>query len=507
MTKKVFFLFAAAMMAVNVMAGTVVYTADNTTIFRNPERGFTDELGGETMLSDTRNHLLVGDAEDWYFDEDGDRESQTLVVMVYYLGNYRTRDLTQQILQGFADDMQVLRNKGFKCVLRFAYDWNSKTDASLTWTLRHIAQLKPYLAANADVIYVLQTGFVGQWGEWYYSTNHGNETQHMNSNRRQVLSAMLDACPSDRFLLVRYPMIKTEYLGDANPLTEAQAYSSQTRARIGHHNDAFLNDYGDNGTYASDDEDDDPQMRQYIADETLFVPNGGETNVEKSSRAKKMYTQAETQMSTYHWSFCGSTYAEAMTNLWRTKQSQGDYIFNNMNRQLGYRFQLVEGTYPDQAQAGETIAVAITLRNVGYAPIYNERPAYLVLSNPQSTFSLRLASDPRTWRPNGDTTRINETLTLPADMPAGTYQLSLHLPDKYASLAQDPRFAVRFANTGVWDAQTGRNDLQATLVVTRHGQGTEDLYENCPPRKLIRDGQVVIERGNSRFTVTGQRIR
>ena len=34
-------------------AGVVNYTPDNETIFRNPERGFTEELGGETKLSDS----------------------------------------------------------------------------------------------------------------------------------------------------------------------------------------------------------------------------------------------------------------------------------------------------------------------------------------------------------------------------------------------------------------------------------------------------------------------
>ena len=287
-------LFSVLMLTMGLMtayATNVTYTADNTTIFPNPERGFTEELGGETMLSNSSNHVIQPEAS-WYFTS-GDRANQTLVVVIYYLGNYRSQDLSSQILQGFDEDMQILRNKGFKCVLRFAYDWNSNNDATVAWTKRHIEQLKPHLAANADVIYVLQTGFVGQWGEWYYSSHHGNETQNLTANRRQILEAMIDACPSDRFLLVRYPMIKTQYLGDESALTSSQAYTTATRARIGHHNDAFLNDYGNDGTYASTNKSDDPAVRQYIADETLYLPNGGETNVESKSQANHVYTQAE----------------------------------------------------------------------------------------------------------------------------------------------------------------------------------------------------------------------
>ena len=456
--------FSVLMLSMGLMyayATNVTYTADNTSIFPNPERGFTEELGGETMLTNSNNHVIQPEA-DWYFESSGDRASQSLVVVIYYLGNYRSKDLSSQILQGFDEDMQILRNKGFKCVLRFAYDWNSNNDATLAWTKRHIDQLKPHLAANADVIYVLQTGFVGQWGEWYYSSHHGNETQDLTANRREILEAMIDACPSDRFLLVRYPMIKTDYLGDNNALTSAQAFTTATRARIGHHNDAFLNAYGNDGTYASHNSGDDPAVRQYIADETLYVPNGGETNVESSSKANSVYTQAESEMSMYHWSFCGSTYAEAVTNKWR---SSG--IYNNLDRKMGYRYQLVSGTFSDQVAPGGKLSVNLQIRNTGYAPLYNERHAYIVLKNGNKVYSLQLNSDPRRWLPNDAVTTINEQLTVPTNVPAGTYQLYIHMPDKYASLASNPKFSIRFANQGnLWEASTGMNKLNASVVVS-----------------------------------------
>ena len=468
-------------------ATNVTYTADNTTIFPNPERGFTEELGGETMLSNSSNHVIQPEAS-WYFTS-SDRANQTLVVAIYYLGNYRSQDLSSQILQGFNEDMQILRNKGFKCVLRFAYDWNSNNDATVAWTKRHIEQLKPYLAANADVIYVLQTGFVGQWGEWYYSSHHGNETQNLTANRRQILEAMIDACPSDRFLLVRYPMIKTEYLGDESALTSSQAYTTATRARIGHHNDAFLNSYGNDGTYASTNKSDDPAVRQYIADETLYVPNGGETNVESSSKANSVYTQAESEMSTYHWSFCGSTYAEAVTDKWR---SSG--IYDNLDRKMGYRYQLVSGTYSDQVAPGGKMSVNLQIRNTGYAPLYNERHAYIVLKNGNNVYSLQLNSDPRRWLPNDAVTTINEQLTVPTNVPAGTYQLYLHMPDKYASLASNPKYAIRFANQGnLWDSSTGMNKLNASVVVSGNAVTPDpDLDPDPDPDPQPTTGSSVI---------------
>ena len=356
---------------------------------------------------------------------------------MYYLKNYRTKDLSDKLLQGFNEDMQILRNHGFKCVLRFAYDWSSGNDASLQWVQRHAAQLKPYLAANADVIYVMEAGFVGQWGEWYYSSNFVNETQKMNNNRKAVLTAVLDACPADRFVLTRYPLIKIGYMGDENTLTPAQAHDGSTRARIGHHNDAFLNAWGNDGTYGRDGDgpDNDPVLRRYVSTETLYVPNGGETNVESNSLANVVAQHDTTiaELSRFHWSFCGSEYAQAVTNKWR----------NN-------------GTFA------------------------------------------------RKWTAEAGTITLNEAPVLPATMAEGTYQMYLHLPDAYESLASDPRYAVRFANQNVWDPNTGMNDLGVSVEVVAGGQqAITNQQAEIKPQKQFRDGRVIIIRGDKTYSVLG----
>lgn len=255
-------------------------------------------------------------------------------------------DLPEAVLNGFDTDMSELRNLGLKCVLRFAYTEreSDKEDATPEWVKRHLEQLKPHLAANADVIYVLEAGFVGVWGEWYYSKNYGNETQHVTANRRKVIGYLFENAPEDRFILFRYPMIKTEYLGDSNPLTDAEGFSGSVRARMGCHNDAFLHDWGNMGTYAGNDKDDDPKVRQYIAQETLYVPNGGETNIDDDDAlAEKRYTDAPSEMSKYHWSFCGSTYAMPVIRRWR---SSG--LFDTLNIHMGYRYNLLDGQFSDE---------------------------------------------------------------------------------------------------------------------------------------------------------------
>ncbi len=439
-----------------MQAKVVTYTADNTTIFTNPERGFTNEYSRK--VKESRPNILKGD-DSWHGSK------WTLAVVLYNLYYFKNKELPSEVLNGFDEDMQELRNNGYKCVLRFAYTETESdiVDATPDWVEKHIKQLSPYLKKNSDVIYVLEAGFVGVWGEWYYTKNYGNESQHMNTNRRRVVDALLANTPEDMFVLFRYPMLKHEYLGDSNPLTAEEAFTGTYRARMGHHNDAFLNTYGDMGTYASDDKNDDPKMRQFIADETFYLPNGGESNIEESNVAAQRATYDKTMdaLGKYHWSFCGLAYPPATIQKWRN-----DGTLDEMYRRLGYRYQLRESDITDNVAPAGKCNVTISICNVGCAPLYHERHAYLVLKNSSKTYSIQLQSDPRRWLPNGVVSVINEKVDIPADIPAGTYNLYLYMPDRHEELASNPRYAIRFANEDVWSETTGMNDLKTTVTVS-----------------------------------------
>lgn len=501
-------IFLLSLCTLALQAAVVTYTPDNTTIFRNPERGYTEELSARVTASNpnvVKGHI----SSSW-----GKSECRSLAVVLYNFQKFKAQDLPDQVLAGFDEDMQELRRYGLKCVLRFAYTEteSDKVDATPEWVERHLEQLSPHLVQNADVIYVLEAGFVGSWGEWYYTTNYGNESQHMNPNRQRVLEALFAHAPTDRFILFRYPMLKTDYLGHSTPLSAAEAFSGTIRARMGCHNDAFLNNWGNDGTYASDDHDDDPSVRQYIATETLYVPNGGETNVESNTLAEKVYTKAPAEMATYHWSFCGTSYAEQVTSRWR---SSG--IFDTLNVHMGYRYNMLDAQLSDEAAPGGKMNVTIRVRNDGYAPMYNERTAYIVLKNSSHTRMLPLQADPRRWQPNGMRSAINEQVTIPADLPEGTYALYLYLPDKYASLADNPKYAVRLANNGVWDEATGLNNLSAEVTIsvdapTDPGELPEVVIDALHTttaveneiRKVLENGVLYIERNGVRYTAFGQ---
>ena len=450
-------------------AATVTYTADNTSIFSNPERGFITMIGGH--LTKKKPYGVKG--QESTLDDKKSSEQMSIVLVHYYLDNFKTTGtIPDEILNAFDEDMAVLRNKGMKAIIRFSYtESSSGDDAEWTYVQQHINQYASHWQANADVIFVFQAGIVGAWGEWYYTQNYGNKANKMNASRRKVVDALLAAVPSDRCIQLRTPLFKTTYLDSETPLTAAEAYRNTPKARLAQHNDAFLYDYDNMGTYT-----DTAKQKPWLAQETLYVPIGGETDITDLNEAEQWATYEKTtaEMSRLHWTFIQSGYAQTTTNMWRNNGT-----FDELNRKMGYRYQLVSGTYSDEVKQGGKLSVNMKIKNVGYAPLYNERPAYIVLKNGSKTYSLPLTSDPRSWLPNGVISTVNEQLTLPSDIPTGTYQLYLYLPDKYESLAAKPAYAVRFANTGVWESSTGMNKLNASVTVT--AKGGDDPEPPTPP--------------------------
>lgn len=455
-------------------AASVTYTADDASIFSNPERGFITMLEGH--LTKSKPYAVKG--KESTLDNKKSSEKMSIVLVHYYLDNFKTTTtLPDEVLNGFDADMTVLRTKGMKAIIRFSYtnttygegSEESAQDAAWSIVKKHINQYKSHWQANADVIFCFQAGIVGAWGEWYYSDNYGNRSSHINEARREVIDSLLSAVPQDRCIQLRTPRFKTEYIGSTAPLTADEAYTGTPKARLGQHNDAFLYDYDNMGTYA-----DTATQKPWLAQETLYVPIGGETDITEADKAQKWATYEKTtaEMSRLHWTFIQSGYAETTTNMWRENGT-----FDELNRKMGYRYQLVSGTYGSEVAKGGKLSVNIKIRNAGYAPLYNERLAYIVLKNDSKTYLLKLAADPRRWLPNGVVSTINEQVLVPATVPTGTYQLYLYLPDAYSSISANPAYAIRFANTNVWEASTGMNKLNATVTVTGESEPPTPIGE------------------------------
>jgi hypothetical protein len=348
--------------------------------------------------------------------------------------------------------MATLRRAGLKCVLRFAYSGSeNEADAPLNIVLQHLEQLRSVFEANADVIAVLQAGFIGAWGEWYYSSNN-LKTQ---SIRAAILDRMLDVLPSRRMIQLRTPAYKTEYLQNATALTGSTAFTGSGAARIGHHNDCFMASPTDYGTYA-----DVEKEKAYINSEGVYVPVGGET-CPPSGVDPADCRKAEGEMRNLRWSFLNADYYRGVNDRWTTLG-----CMDNIIRELGYRFVLQSVFCNGKVAPGGAVTVELSLNNTGYACPYNPRKMEFVLQN-TVTAEIYLAvvdEDPRFWKPNVPE-NLKFSLGLPKDMPAGFYGLYLNLPDPEPLLYGRPEYSIRMANRNVWEAATGYNNLQHRIEV------------------------------------------
>ncbi len=375
------------------------------------------------------------------------REGVTLVYRIFYLERFVATDqLDAAYLGQVSADLEAARAAGVKLIVRFAYSADTSGDAAVTTVVSHIRQLAPVLNANADVIATLQAGFVGRWGEWYYSDHFTADAQRpwalTNANwqsRGVVLEALLTATDRSIFVQVRYPAIKQRLLAGAAP---------ETAARVGIHDDCFLASADDYGTFASTND------YSWLQQQTLTMPMGGETCAVNAPRSQ--WPSAAADLSTYHWSYLNADFQPEVLRSWGTGG------LDEARRRLGYRLRLTQVTVPSTALTGGTVKVQVVLANDGYAAPFRSRPAQLVFQDGKGLKAVAVPIDVRAVAP-GRTATFSVSVSAPSR--PGSYALSLALPDASARLAEVPSYSIQLANIGTWDAATGRNDLRTLIQV------------------------------------------
>ncbi len=464
----------AAALAVPAAASTIPAVAQPTghtvsyqpsdAIIANPQRGF-DHTVNTHYYADGSGYTPLDEATLAGYRKDG----ITQVVRVFYMEKFaHQRRLDRAWLRLVDNDFATARRAGVSIITRFAYvegtSWPYTPpygDADLPTVLAHIHQLTPLLRRNADVIPVLQSGFIGLWGEGYYTdhfasdpANPGVLTEADWAKRRAVVRAELRALPKDRSIQLRTMQMKQKIVGvptgTAGALTADEAYRDTAKARIGHHNDCFLAAPDDWGTFLSDPITLD---QEYLAQDSAYVPVGGETcNVDPP---RSQWPTASAEMARYHYSYLNRDYLTDVLDSW------GQAGIDETAKRLGYRFVLATSTVTSAPHRSARVSVRV--QNVGWAAPYNPRPAYLVLTSGRHAVRIPFRSDARTWAA-GTTTTISATVH---GLRPGRYHAYLSLPAHDRRTAHDPRYAIRTANVGSWDAHPGWNDLEQTVTITR----------------------------------------
>ena len=484
-------LWSGSGLALTFVTNTYTVATDD---FANPERGFY--IHTETRASAPSPvplnlaNLRINGSRD---PNNAYVARISLALRVFYLDTFINTPISSNYLAVIEADLASIRNQGVKAIVRFAYFRSSERpfpEPSKVRILEHIGQLAPVFRRNRDVIAVLQQGFIGAWGEGYYtdvfSTAGQTFTTQNWTDRAAVIQALLDALPPERMVQVRVPQQRQKFLhGPAAPTSTpadavTQAFNGSATARLGFHNDCFLADATDAGTFGDYDGATEPlditRLRDYQALETRFTAMGGETCLENSpaDNCAANGGRADGDLALFHYSFLNQGYNANVNDDWVTQGCMED-----IKRRLGYRLELMSGVFPGEAHPGEVIPLRLELRNIGFAAPFNPRGLELVLrhTNSGQRFFAELSrdTDARRWLP-GTNHVVTSRLLAPPNLPAGAYELLLHLPDPAPTLYGLAHYSIQLANSvalnsegaplgSIWEPATGYHRLGRTLVI------------------------------------------
>ncbi len=471
---------------------------------RNPERGFRTEmyfstipgeiagscschskqlkLDGRSEVPVFQNetipgvpHLIRGNRLDavefshaqWrdeldYFAYDGVTVMQSYCFLMKYDDG---RDLPREKLDDIELFLLKVREYGAKVLLRFAYELSPTLSGPTAETvLKHLSQVRPLLRKYSDVIYVLQCGFVGKFGEWHNSFHKLQEDVVFN---RELFSAVLEALPEDRCTMARYPFIKRRLFGQ-EPLSETEAFSGLPQSRIGHFNDGFMANppyHGGTFGYYGTQEAVEPEQ-EYIAAESRYLPVDGELFWRDVGGAA-LPTAAVKNFHRWHFDTFSFVHGNAFfegtdkysIDIWKKvpvdpmflinaglpwsedyfRDGSGKHIWRSyyeyIRDHLGYRIELQSFEY--KAENGR-LSGNIKLINRGFSAPVNPRPVFLIVGDEE----IRLDTEIRKWY-------SNEVQTLEFDIAApacGEYRAGLWLPDTDGTLRNRTEYAIRCAN-------------------------------------------------------------
>ncbi len=370
----------------------------------------------------------AGTAISWMmkFYNDYEYEAPQVVQTYFYLTQYRDKDLDQAAFDNMNAYFEACRKMNVTIALRFAYVFNyerrdDQDCVSLDQMLRHMKQLKPILAKNRDVLFCLEGGFFGEWGE-----QSGGSTWWIKGQGGQIMDAAVDMVPDDLWVVVRYYNVWAQT-------------SAASKKQLGFHNDyicGFSHGWDTGGVWSGENY----QHAKLLSSKVLFegeMPWGGQLpdnakNLNGWNVVKYLYENHYTVLSCYHNNReGGATYD---MKKWRSvavtpslldqygfryypewfKTADGKAVsrslFDYLQQFLGYHFVSSDVTVQ---KTGTKADVSFSLTNYGFAAPLALKEVKLVLldKNNKIVDSKKLCE--LVDLQGGSTKKFNVSLTLP----------------------------------------------------------------------------------------------
>ena len=148
-----------------------------------------------------------------------------------------TAPVSSAMLNDISTRLAAYAGTGMRVMVRFIYNFGpsgpTTMDAPINVISADIDALAPVVLQYKDLVFALEAGFIGTWGEWHSSTNGNDVGAAQKIVLDKELSYFGDAFP----ILVRYPAVLLQYLGDSTPTPN-----------VGLHDDFYASSFDDGGT-------------------------------------------------------------------------------------------------------------------------------------------------------------------------------------------------------------------------------------------------------------------
>lgn len=480
----------------NLVRASLQYD-ESTASFSNPERGYYTICG--LFLEkpyNAKNDKTVNGELNYQLNEAATKNRSLVQLQINlrsFAGNSNRSDQTPRSDAPISDEcleqiqraFDMIREKGFKAIVRPLYGWddtdNYPEPDSFDTILQHLDQLSPILAQNQDVLYTVEGGVLGKWGEW-----HTTRYNHI-SYKNQVIDKLLAVVPESCTISLRRPGFYRDRFG-SEPLSEALAYSAQPSARVAVYNDAFLSSDTDCGTYLQGTRD---WELDWLEQHTRFTPFGGEATLVGSTYNE--LTNAVKEMRITHCQYINGDSDLYVKNKWKNTVYTGDNdAYNGLNGNqyiedhLGYRFVLRDSQLPLSMQQGGNASLQIQIENTGFANLIRQRDAELLLEKEGVYYAAQIDTDARNWLA-GEQTELQLVFHLPANIETGSWNFYLRLPDASNAIASNERYAIRFANDGLWNAALGANLLGSVQITDGNGVDGDTSFYQANAAHNVRD--------------------
>lgn len=274
--------------------------------------------------------------------------------------------LSDAMLAGIDERIGRFAGTGKRLLVRFVYNLgpigSSARDVPAALITTHIDQLAPILHKHQDLVFALQAGFIGTWGEWHSSTA-GNKSA---AARNRIVQHLVHQFRGRFPILMRYPGQMIEALGNAKADPD-----------LGLHDDYFASDATDGGTWASYNNPSvsSPELLKQFAEEvanrSMFVGEFGQLDPARQSCAA---------LDSYSRRFRPQSIALGVWPVEIGKALAANGCAQQFFNLVGTRIELQTARLAVAPGKPGTVQVELTLRNTGYGRVIRPRPASLVLA-------------------------------------------------------------------------------------------------------------------------------